>query len=193
MGYVEGRKEALPHTQPAPWTCSSHHLDPWFRVQVEFDTLRLPESPETKVQKMKSILPVLALLFAAPLHAQNNLWVTSGFVSKHTHQQEVRNEKNTGLGLEYSLSPTWAISGGFYKNSVYQRSRYLQAVWTPLEAGPVKIGLAMGVVNGYPNKGYFPTLLPVLSVGYMNMTYIPSVGKSVEGAFALQLKVKIWD
>lgn len=143
---------------------------------------------------MKHLL--LALMLAHTCVNAQELWVTSGFVSKHLKAPDAGktyNERNPGLGLEYSLSPTWAVSGGFYKNSWYRRSQYLQAVWTPAEFGPVKLGIAMGVVNGYPlvNKGgYFPTLLPVLSFGYVNLTYVPSVMEN-SGAVALQFKVQI--
>jgi hypothetical protein len=56
----------------------------------------------------------------------------------------------------------------------------------------------VGAVNGYPkvrHGGYWATLVPMVSlesrrVG-LNFVYIPSVGKRVDGAYALQVKLRV--
>jgi len=140
--------------------------------------------------------------------ASGSVWVTSGFVSKHTSQQhapaEGWNENNAGIGIEYVFSSNWLVEGGAYKNSVYKRSHYAQVVWSPdlvtWSSGDwkVRLGTAVGVVDGYPRMaggGYFPTLLPVASAHWkrvgVNLTYVPSIAGNVAGALALQAKFRL--
>lgn len=137
-----------------------------------------------------------------------SVWVTSGFVSKHTSQQHAPaggwNEDNAGIGIEYVFNSNWLVEGGAYKNSVYKRSHYAQIVWSPdlvtWSAGDwkVRLGAAVGVVDGYPRMaggGYFPTLLPVASAHWkrvgVNLTYVPSIAGNVAGAVALQAKFRV--
>jgi len=137
-----------------------------------------------------------------------SVWVTTGFVSKHTSQQhapaEGWNENNVGIGIEYAFASNWLIGGGAYKNSVYKTSHYAQFVWSPdlvtWSSGDwkVRLGTAVGVVDGYPRMGgggYFPTLLPVASAQWrrvgVNLTYVPSIAGNVAGAVALQAKFRL--
>lgn len=137
-----------------------------------------------------------------------SVWVTSGFMSKHTSQQHAPaqgwNENNAGIGIEYVFSSNWLVEGGAYKNSVYKRSHYAQIVWSPdivtWSSGDwkVRLGTAVGVVDGYPRMaggGYFPTLLPVASADWgrvgVNLTYVPSIAGNVAGALALQAKFRL--
>lgn len=139
---------------------------------------------------------------------RNELWVTSGFVSKHTSEHQAPaagwNENNTGVGVEYAFNNNWLVGGGTYENSVYKTSHYVQFVWSPdlltQRRGDWRfsLGAAVGVVDGYPRMragGYFPTLLPVASAEWkrlgINLTYVPSVTANVSGAFALQLKFRL--
>ena len=160
------------------------------------------------------ITSVLAALTASAALAHEedptagSVWVTSGFVSKHTSRQHAPaggwNENNTGLGVEYAFSSNWLVQGGAYRNSVYKTSRYAQAVWSPdvvtWSSGDrmVRLGVATGVVDGYPRMsggGYFPTLLPVASAHWgrigVNLTYVPSIAGNVAGAVALQAKFRL--
>ncbi len=136
-----------------------------------------------------------------------SVWVTTGFVSKHTSQQHAPaqgwNENNVGIGIEYVFGSNWLIEGGAYRNSVYKTSHYAQAVWSPdlvtWSSGDwtFRLGTAVGVVDGYPRMGgggYFPTLLPVASAQWrrvgVNLTYVPSTAGNVAGAVALQAKFR---
>lgn len=140
---------------------------------------------------------------------QGKLWVTSGFFSKHLSTDHAPkrgyNETNSGIGVEYVVNDNWRIAGGTYKNSVYRDSRYLQAVWSPdatsinFTGGRLALGVAAGLIDGYPmlNHGKVsPALLPVASLEYklvgVNLTYIPTVGSNIDGAVALQFKVKFF-
>ena len=157
-----------------------------------------------------SSIAVAAALFASVLPPRpaaasvlDAFAVTTGFWSSHTSNRSRYNETNTGFGLEYELNPNWTLAAGHYKNSVERHSTYAQALWSPdiaqTQLGSVRLsaGVAVGLVNGYPElRGgdVYPTLLPVATmligpVG-VNLTYIPSVAGSADGAFAVQLKYR---
>jgi hypothetical protein len=134
---------------------------------------------------------------------ERELWVTSGFLSRHTHHRSRYNEHNDGLGVEWRFAGQWQANAGHYRNSVRHGSTYLQLGWTPLQAQlpmdlRMRSGFSLGAVNGYPKVrrgGYWATFVPVVSleserVG-LNFVYIPSVGKRVDGAYALQLKLRV--
>lgn len=133
---------------------------------------------------------------------EHEIWGASGFWSHHTQHESRYREVNRGLGLEWVFTPQWQLNVGRYSNSVYRQSNYLQAGWMPLDFrwGPLRTraGASIGVVNGYPrvrNGGYFPAVVPALSVEAwrvgMNVVYIPSVG-TTDGAVAAQLKVRLY-
>jgi hypothetical protein len=138
--------------------------------------------------------------------SSRELWVTTGFLSHHTGQSTRYryNEHNDGIGLEWHWAPQWQLNAGHYRNSVRRNSSYLQAAWMPWahewpDAGwRMQAGASLGVVNGYPkveHSRYFGTLVPALALEGRrfgaNLVYIPSVGKKVDGAFALQLKLRV--
>ncbi|HEU4622062.1 MAG TPA: hypothetical protein VFS42_07540 [Burkholderiaceae bacterium] len=155
---------------------------------------------------------VLALLACTPLYAAESalaqplpkendraLWVSFGFLSRHDNRHANYNERNDGFGVEYQSSAEHWWSVGHYRNSVRHSSTYLQYGWMPLSFGPVRIGGAVGLVNGYPrlNGGdWTPTLLPVIGVEYgrvgANIVYIPSVAGQAAGAVAVQFKLRLF-
>jgi hypothetical protein len=136
----------------------------------------------------------------------HSLWLTSGFLSHHTGQSTRYhyNQHNDGVGVEWHESASWQFNAGHYRNSVRHGSTYLQAAWMPLglalgEGLRLKAGASLGVINGYPkveHGRYFPTLVPALALESrrfgLNLVYIPSVGKKVDGALALQLKLRVF-
>ncbi len=129
-------------------------------------------------------------------------WLTTGFVSKHHDNNSHYRENNPGIGVEWHWSESWRVHAGHYRNSLDRSSNYLQLAWMPLHWGSgaldLRAGASVGVVNGYPptrDGGYFPTLVPTLTLEYrrvgVNLVYIPSVW-NVDGAVALQLKLKLF-
>jgi hypothetical protein len=135
----------------------------------------------------------------------SHLWLSSGFWSHHTRRADRYQQNNTGAGIEWHGAGAWQdfqVNAGHYRNSRNRPSNYLQVGWMPLQlslpAGfELSGGASVGAVNGYPRMkggGYFPTFVPALSLQWqrlgMNLVYIPSVG-TVDGAFALQLKVRL--
>ncbi len=138
---------------------------------------------------------------------ERHLWVTSGFLSYHYTKpqpwERQFNQNNLGVGVEYAINPNWTVAAGRYANSVWKHSNYLQALYTPdatsfrVSNVDIKMGVAVGTVNGYSdmNHGkYAPAALPVISletqrVGF-NLTVIPTMFGNTVGAYAIQFKVK---
>lgn len=167
--------------------------------------------------KSKSLLALaLAMCLSAAGHAEEvaveatkplqSLWVTSGFWSYHQAHRDYYNQDNKGIGFEAAFNDNWSLALGRYRNSVREHSRYVQAVWTPdvaqVRFGELRVtgGIAFGLVDGYPDMRqgkFFPALLPVASLEYgrvgLNVTYIPTIAGRVDGAVAVQLKVKAWE
>ena len=130
--------------------------------------------------------------------------IASGFWSWHTGNRDRYEQDNAGWGVEAPLDGHWTVAAGSYANSVRESSSYLQAVWSPQSAhwnfGSLRVnaGMAFGLINGYPklNSGkVFPTLLPVASVAIgkvgLNFAYVPTIDGRVDGAFAVQFKVRV--
>lgn len=165
----------------------------------------VPEAPDAPAAAAPAAADAPAA--SAPSGFDRELWVTTGFLSHHTgHSTRYHyNEHNDGLGLEWRVSPDWQFNAGHYRNSVRRGSTYFQAAWMPVEEPlgddlRLRAGASLGLINGYPkvnHRRYFATLVPALSIEThrfgLNVVYIPSVGKKVDGAFALQLKVRVDD
>jgi hypothetical protein len=131
--------------------------------------------------------------------SSSKYWISTGFLSYHTNRKAGYNEKNTGVGFEYQLNEESGLALGHYRNSVRRQTTYVQYVYTPFRIGNVRIGGAVGLVNGYPllRDGKFaPALLPVVSTTFkvfdrnvgFNTVYIPSIVPNVDGALAFQFK-----
>jgi hypothetical protein len=137
-----------------------------------------------------------------PTESSPQIWLTSGFLSHHFKRDAGYNEQNTGLGFEYRFDDSNAIVGGIYRNSVRERSHYLEYAWTPIGIGPVRIGAAAGGVDGYPqlrNGKLAFAFMPIATVDFklfnhdagLNFVYIPTVAPRVDGALAMQLKIRL--
>jgi hypothetical protein len=169
---------------------------------------------KSSIRGVAGLVCLLSCLAAAPsVGAQDagdatgfkqEVWVASGFLSYHVKNRDRYRQGNSGIGAEWRFARQWQLNAGHYNNSVGHDSNYFQVGWMPLAFGAddgwrVRAGASVGVVNGYPNArngGYFPTLVPVLSVEWkrvgMNVVYIPTVGGRVDGAVALQLKARVF-
>jgi hypothetical protein len=139
---------------------------------------------------------------AAPEH-RHQAWLTSGFLSYHLEREPNYNENNRGIGLEWQFDEANVISAGVYRNSVRHRSHYVQYIWTPLALGPFRFGAAAGLLDGYPelNDGDIAVaLIPVATLKFklfghdagVNFVYIPTIAEKVDGAIAMQLKVRVF-
>lgn len=127
------------------------------------------------------------------------LWINPGFYSYHFQHDRNLNSKTVGIGLEYRYSATNSVMVGAYHNSNYHISHYAGLFWRPVELGPMRLGLVIGGVNGYPSTrkgGWFPVVIPAVSAEYkrigLNVLYIPSFGNSVNGSLTFQLRFKLF-
>ncbi|MDH4285290.1 MAG: hypothetical protein OEV35_08230 [Gallionellaceae bacterium] len=128
-----------------------------------------------------------------------SIWVNAGFHSYHFNRNKGLKENNYGLGVQVVLSQTRSVMAGEFRNSVDACSRYLAWVWQPYNIGPVKLGLLAGGMDGYPKMrdgGWFPFVMPVASFEYkavgMNFTVIPNYKDRLDGAVAMQFKLRVW-
>ena len=131
---------------------------------------------------------------------KNTLWINPGLYSYHFDQNRDFNSVNYGLGLEYQFSTVASITVGTYRNSYYQTSNYVGAYWMPLAVDPFHLGVVAGGFNGYSNTqngGWFPAMLPVISIEGewvgLNLIVIPSIADRVAGSLSFQLKIKAFN
>ncbi len=129
----------------------------------------------------------------------SEFWLNPGFYSFHFKKKDQLNSSNFGLGGEYRFSTVSAVAVGGFRNSDWHSSRYVTWVWQPVAAGPVRLGAALGAIDGYPrmgNGGWFPAIVPVASVEYKrvgaNLILIPTYKDKLYGSLSLQVKVKLF-
>lgn len=138
----------------------------------------------------------------APAEQGPQIWLTSGFLSHHFKRDAGYNEQNTGIGAELYFDDSNAIAAGIYRNSVRRTSHYLQYAWSPLSVGPFRLGAAIGLIDGYPKlRGgrVALSIMPIASYHFkafdrdagLNLVYIPTIAPRVDGALALQLKIRL--
>jgi len=146
---------------------------------------------------MKKALIAIAIVATAPA-VMADVWINPGFYSYHLQRDRGFNNVNTGLGFEASLTDTYSVTAGFFRNSDRETSRYVGVYAMPFKAGAFKAGAAMGAFDGYPKMrdgGWFPAIIP--TVAYegprfgLNVSVIPTVGEKLHGAITFQLKYKL--
>lgn len=146
---------------------------------------------------------LLVLLLAAALPARaGDFWLHTGGLSSHA-SSNVRNESNSGSGLEYRFDTEWALGFGRYENSFFRESRYVLANWTPLHYRGLRMGLTMGMVTGYHKKKYglhgqaVPVLLPTIDYRWerisVSLMAAPPLGEASAGSLMLQIKLSLKD
>jgi hypothetical protein len=134
---------------------------------------------------------------AAPVIDQPQIWINVGGFSRHFDRDPRYNENNFGFGVEWRRTTEVALMVGVYDNSLGKASQYAAVNWQPWQIGPVKLGAAIGLLNGYPaigRGGTFFAALPMASIEGrrfgINLGLIPSI-KDVDGAILLQFKLRI--
>jgi hypothetical protein len=152
-----------------------------------------------------SLLP-LAVLTSA--HAEESptfpqVWLNPGFFSWHFDRSKDFREDNWGVGAEVVIVPEHAVMAGTFINSDGDHSRYAAYQWRPLRWQPygvdVSAGIALGAFDGYAkvnDGGWFVAPLPLLAVEGrylgMNFTVVPTIEDKVNGAFIIQIKLRVW-
>ena len=149
------------------------------------------------------LVPVGAHADDAPEHFSPQVWISPGIYSQHFDRSKHLRDDNPGLGVEVALARDHALLGGTYINSNRARTRYGAYEWRPLHwrvAGlDVGAGVALGAFDGYPNYrhgGWFVAPLPVLAIEGTrfgaNLSVIPTIRNRLDGALAVQVKLRIW-
>ncbi|MBC7803862.1 MAG: hypothetical protein H7Y16_08315 [Candidatus Parcubacteria bacterium] len=131
------------------------------------------------------------------------VWLNPGVFSYHFDRNKDLREDNTGVGVEVVMHDDHSLQAGTIINSDRQRSRYAAYHWRPLHwdvAGfRVSAGLALGAFDGYPryrDGGWFIAPLPIVAVEGKrfgaNIAVIPTLGNRLNGAVAVQFKLRVW-
>ena len=124
----------------------------------------------------------------------DELWISPGAVSQHNrggYQQT-----NKGIGLEYRTGD-YGVIAGEYDNSIHRTTHYALGMYQPWSIGPVRVGFAAGVVDGYRIRAGkpFPAIVPMMSYNYgrvgVNVTAIPPIEKGT-WVIAAQFKLQIF-
>ena len=135
--------------------------------------------------------------FANPTQPKS-VWLNAGFYTSHfDHDKGLRNA-NPGLGIEWTLNDTYALTAGGFKNSDHQHSNYIGMYVMPWRWESFKLGAVVGTFDGYPRanqSGWFPALVPMVSFEGkrwgLNTAIIPSVMDKLNGGISFQLKYKL--
>jgi len=83
-------------------------------------------------------------------------WADVMLGSHHIHPYKQFDDFNPGVGFECSVTPQWAASFGYFRNSLDRPSFYAGALYTPPFAhwGWFRLGAMGGIISGY-NFGRF--------------------------------------
>jgi hypothetical protein len=78
-------------------------------------------------------------------------WADVMVGSHHIHPYRNFEDFNPGVGLECSVTPKWAASVGYFRNSLDRPSFYAGAIYTPEFAhwGWLRLGAMGGIISGY--------------------------------------------
>jgi hypothetical protein len=97
-------------------------------------------------------------------------WADVMIGSYHIHPYRTFNDFNPGVGVECSVTPQWAASFGYFRNSLNRPSFYGGAIFTPEFAHWqwFRLGAMGGIISGYnyghiglgPNNRTGPLLAP---------------------------------
>lgn len=147
---------------------------------------------------------------AADSEFSPQVWLNPGVYSRHFDRGQHFREDNVGLGAEVLLAPDHALMVGTYINSERARThserartRYGAYQWRPLHWQPgdinVSAGIVVGAFDGYPrfrNGAWFIAAMPVLVIegerAGANFSIIPSIRDRIDGAMAVQIKLRVW-
>jgi hypothetical protein len=140
---------------------------------------------------------------AALSEPATQVWVNPGVYALHFDRDKDLRDDNIGLGVELAVLPAHAFMAGSYINSNRARSRYGAYAWRPLQYRfwglDLLAGIVVGAFDGYPNYrdgGWFLAPLPLLALEGRrlgaNLSLIPTLPGRLDGAFAVQLKLRVW-
>lgn len=140
---------------------------------------------------------------AADQEFSPQVWINPGIYSRHFDRSTHFREDNVGLGAEVLLAPDHALMGGSFINSQRARTQYGAYQWRPLhwQRGDTSVsaGIIVGAFDGYlryRDGAWFIAPMPVLTIEGkrvgVNLSIIPSIKDRVDGAIAVQIKLRVW-
>jgi hypothetical protein len=154
-------------------------------------------------------LIAIVLALAAPAIASATTRYTLDFnvASVHTERwaRQSLNQNNLGAGATAHISPDWAFSTGFYRNSDRRTSAYALTQWTPLHihlgssGWQVTAGGEGGIVTGYRRSEVLcdpfmaAVLIRVVAPGEwsLNVSAVPNGPNRSSGFLGAQLSVPL--
>lgn len=154
---------------------------------------------------VKIFLIFLSFCFSQFVFADSFNLIING---KAIHENKKNyNEENWGLGFEYNFEEkkNWInfINGGFFKDSVFNTSKYLGAgskrrfSLDDNSNWHIDLGVAAFVMTrkDYKNEQPFFGVLPYVSIGTnkvaINVTYIPAVSPKFEALWFFQASFQL--
>jgi hypothetical protein len=165
-----------------------------------------------KISSISSALIALAA-FTAPSYGAaagmcgDGLWTDAMIGSYHVHPKKHFDQFNPGVGLECWVSPQWAITGGYFRNSLSAPSFYGGGVWATelTHWGYIRLAVMGGIISGYDyGKWGFghdhklgPVAAPLIMAEYkrigVNIILIPPIPSSdLPFTLGFQLRVRFW-
>jgi len=131
------------------------------------------------------------------------IWLSPGIYARHFDRSKQLRDDNIGLGVELTLARDHALMAGSFINSNRERSRYAAYHWRPVHGRLAGLDLAAGVLvaafDGYPNYrggAWFVAPLPVVAIEGRrfgaNVSLIPTIRDRLDGAIAVQFKIRAW-
>jgi hypothetical protein len=153
---------------------------------------------------LRHVFLLLALSLAAgAAQAETQFWVNPGVYSVHFDRGKDLRDDNIGVGVESVLAPRHSVGAGTFINSNRERSRYVAYAWRPWQwnVGSVHVlaGVIVGAFDGYPryrDGGWFVAPLPLVAVEGrrlgVNLSLIPTIRDRLDGAIAIQVKLRVW-
>ncbi len=152
----------------------------------------------------------LTALFCAGARADENsgrtvpqVWISPGIYSHHFDPSKNLRNDNPGPGIEFAAARNHVYQAGSYINSVRARTYYAFYAYRPLHwqvgSAELSAGIALGAFNGYSgyrDGAWFVAPLPLLSIEGrrlgVNMSIIPTIENRLDGAFSIQVKLRVW-
>ncbi|MES2901785.1 MAG: hypothetical protein V4723_18815 [Pseudomonadota bacterium] len=135
----------------------------------------------------------------APVRSKE-LWLDTGFATYHFQSDKDLNGRNPGLGVEYRISDSSAVTAGRFFNSDRRHSRYAGMYYQPWTVQGVRLGVVAGGFDGYPRMrdgGWFLAAIPVATIEYqrvgVNLAVVPTYKNRLHGGVSVQFKFKLFE
>jgi hypothetical protein len=133
------------------------------------------------------LLIAILFLITTSVSAETYIQINGASV----HDRPGFNGFNYGAGIEQTISNSWTLAGGWYRNSEYRSSTYSYARYSIYKDGHWDIGIGAGLVTGYRRANVLPMAFPEVCYGYLCVIAIPQVDINGASALAAHLRLPI--